>query len=33
MDVVISLIIGLIIGASFGMILFAIITGGDEDDV
>lgn len=32
MDVVISLIIGLIIGASFGMILFAIITGGDDND-
>lgn len=32
MDVVISLIIGLVLGASFGLIMFAIITGGDEDD-
>lgn len=31
MDVVISLIIGLVLGASFGMILFAIITGGSHD--
>lgn len=32
MNVVISLIIGLVIGTSLGMIMFAIITGGDNDD-
>lgn len=32
MNALIGLIIGLVLGASFGMILFAIIAGGDDDD-
>lgn len=31
MNTVISFIIGLVLGTSFGMILFAIITGGSHD--